>query len=234
MVSEGVSTASGEDVEADDAGERIRRFVQQNIASLGRTLRFSVTRAGLATVAQSPEVAREVLHDTIVEALRNARRFDATRGQRAWLLGIAGNIIKRRRVERAKRHTHEVSMTDAAPVFDIETGGEPNERISDTELFDRFATFKSKSGGATVQTKHREVPLAQPSGEQDYIADEEAEAILARCSPKDQAVLRLALLEGVDGKTLAQQLGVPPGVARVRLIRALDRLKNSNQLKLRM
>jgi DNA-directed RNA polymerase specialized sigma24 family protein len=57
--------------------------------------------------------------------------------------------------------------------------------------------------------------------------DEQVNAMMAGVSPDDQRVLRLAILHGLDGEALAEALGCNPGAARVRLHRALNRLRTS-------
>lgn len=53
--------------------------------------RYAASRCGR-------ENASEIVAETFVEAVRTGERFDAARGtQRAWLLGIATNRIRRRR-----------------------------------------------------------------------------------------------------------------------------------------
>lgn len=53
--------------------------------------------------------------------------------------------------------------------------------------------------------------------------------LLNHVSQEDQRVLRLAAHHEFDGETLAKELGMPPGAARVRLHRALDHLRSEVQ-----
>ncbi len=55
--------------------------------------------------------------------------------------------------------------------------------------------------------------------------DERADEMLARVSPDDRRILSLAVLHDAAGATLAQELGISPVAARVRLHRAIDRLR---------
>jgi len=48
---------------------------------------------------------------------------------------------------------------------------------------------------------------------------------LVLLSPDDQRVIRLAVLAEVDGEALAAALGITAGAARVRLHRAIKRLR---------
>jgi RNA polymerase sigma-70 factor (ECF subfamily) len=83
--------------------------------------------------------------------------------------------------------------------------------LSEEELFDRLATLT----------------VAEP--EQGMEANEEVSTTLALVSENDQRVLRLAVLHDLNGKELAAELGVTPGAARVRLHRALNRLRDAWQ-----
>ncbi len=58
-------------------------------------------------------------------------------------------------------------------------------------------------------------------------SDEAVRAILSGVSPEDQRVLRLAILGGLDGAALGRALDISAGAARVRLHRALNRLRAS-------
>jgi RNA polymerase sigma-70 factor (ECF subfamily) len=60
-------------------------------------------------------------------------------------------------------------------------------------------------------------------------ADENVRALLANVSADDAHVLRLAILNGLDGEALARELSITPGAARVRLHRALTRLRRAVQ-----
>lgn len=227
MANNATDTSSQKEAGFGNAADKIRVFVEENSESLLRTLRVYVSRAGLAQGEAVLDTALEVLNDTVVEAFKNPSRFDPSRQPKAWLLGIAANVIKRWQVKQAIEHKYIVAVADAAPRFEDDSGNISNTRVSDGELFDRIAALTVEHGVTTIRTKHRDVSLAQPSGEEEYIADEQAEAILARCSPEDQVLLRLAVLHGLDGKKVAKALGVRAGTARVRLLRALKRLQKN-------
>jgi RNA polymerase sigma-70 factor (ECF subfamily) len=205
-----------------DPVKQIYDYVEENAESLARTLRGYVIRAGLARGEAVPEAAIEVLQETVVEALRSAHRFDPSGRPAAWLLGIAANVIKRRQVKQAVRHKYEVPVRDAARSRNEDSS---SEMRSDSELFDRLASLTVKRGITPLHTKHRPVLLARDDVEQNFDSKEVVEAMLARLSPEDQAVVRLAVLEGLEGDAVAIRLGIKPGAARVRLHRALKRLR---------
>jgi RNA polymerase sigma-70 factor (ECF subfamily) len=177
----------------------LRRFIETETEPLLGTLRLYVMRAGLAGGQGATLAAVELLSEVTVEALEHADRFRPSGQPMAWLLGIAANLIKRKQVERAKRNRREPLVRDLVP--------RGQEALSEDEVFDRLA----------------ELSFADPA--QDLAANQEVEAILIHVSEGDRRVLRLAVLHDLNGKDLAQALGVTPGAARVRLHRALNRLR---------
>lgn len=178
---------------------QLMEFIQGNTQPLLGTLRAYVQRFGLASGTEVRGVALEVLQETVVEALDSADRFISTKQPMAWLLGIAINVIKRRKVEGAKRYQRELlfsRLTERYP-----------ELTSESDLLDQL------------------VPPSFVGMEQTFEADEQAQALLALVSTEDQEILRLAILEDVERESLAQRLGITPGTARMRLHRALRRLR---------
>jgi len=179
----------------------LRQCIEEQAETLLGTLRFYVVRAGLADHQGATLAAVELLDELTVEALEHADRFRPSGQPVAWLLGIAANLIKRRQAERAARDRREPL------VFDLYPGR--RDALSEDELFDRLAALDISHQGQDLET------------------DEEVAAILAHVSEDDQRVLRLAVLHDLNGRELAQALGVTPGAARVRLHRALNRLRDA-------
>lgn len=183
---------------------QLRQFIEGQSASLLRTLRLYVARAGLASgEVQVRAAADDLLNEVVVEALDHAERFDPSGVPVAWLLGIAANLLRRRQADLAKRSRREPLARDLAAPYD--------NPISDDDLFDRFAGLA-------------------PGGEDPAAAlesDAAVASLLARVSEDDRRVLRLALIHELDGQSLARALGVRPGAARVRLHRALNRLREA-------
>jgi len=154
---------------------------------------------GLARGEEVPAVALEVLQEVAIEALDHADRFNPTGQPMAWLLGIATNVIKRKKAEFAKRSRREMPIAHLSIVQE--------EPLSEDELFDQIAAHT----------------LAGP--EQDIEANEQALAMLSLVSAEDQHILRLAFLYDFDREALAEKLGITSVAARVRLHRALSRLR---------
>lgn len=177
-----------------DRSTRLRQFIEREGETLRGTLRLYLYRAGL------PESPDDLLNDVVVEALRHEGRFRPDGQPRAWLLGIAANLIKRRSAARARRERREPLLRDLY--------GSTEESLSDDELFDWLASLTGQA--------------ADPPA-----LDDEAHTLLACVSSDDQRVLMLAILHGLDGEALARELGTTPGAARVRLHRALRRLRDA-------
>ncbi len=191
------SAVSGENAPAtSDSKRQLLEFLQNSAAALLGTLRSYVHRMGLASGEAVHAAALEVLQETVIEALAHADRFTPTRQPMAWLLGIALNIIKRKKVELAKRHHRELQLSTLYP-----------ESMSESDLLDEITSTTLASPEITIE------------------ANEQANALLSLVSTDDQEVLRLAFLEDFERDALAQRLGTTPGTARMRLHRALSRLR---------
>ncbi|MBZ0318835.1 MAG: sigma-70 family RNA polymerase sigma factor [Anaerolineae bacterium] len=178
---------------------RLRQFIETEAESLVGILRYYLFRAN--TGGDSLEsAASELLNEVVIEALQHEARFEPTGQPRAWLLGIAANLIKRRQVETARRNQREPLVRDLYPTLEGD--------LSDGELFDRVANLVGMT-------------------EDELDTDSQVTALLRPLSPDDQHIIRLAILHGLDGDMLAHELGIHPGAARVRLHRALNRLRTA-------
>lgn len=178
---------------------RLRQYIEHDSSALLGMLRYYLYRAGLSGRDLPLEAAaRDLLNEVVAEALAHESRFQTAADPRAWLLGIAANLVKRRQSELVGREQREPLIRDLHP--DLEAA------MSDDELFDWIA----------------EVAAAPPDMLETH---QDVTALLAAISPDDARVLRLAIMNGLDGAALAAALGVSPGAARVRLHRALNRLR---------
>lgn len=179
----------------------LRDYLQENSDSLLGTLRSYVLRMGLAVGAETQEIALEIFQESITEALASSGRYKREMPLRAWLLGIAVNVMKRRKVLLARRFLREESLGNLARRH-------PNQP-DENAVLDAL------------------LPPVMTGPAQIVEANEQAAALLALVSPEDQYILRLAVLEGHQHTSLAQELGITPGTARVRLHRALSRLRTA-------
>jgi RNA polymerase sigma factor (sigma-70 family) len=184
-----------------DNKQLIIDFITDNAAELLATLRSYVKRMGLARGEEVAATAVEVLQEVVIEALEHAGRFNPMGQPRAWLLGIAANVIKRKKVEIAKRSRRELFIGELARA--------EQEPVNEDELFDQYT------------------PSLAGSPEQDFAANEQAELLLSLVSAEDRELLLLAFLYGFEREALAEKLGITPGAARVRLHRALRRLRSA-------
>ncbi len=185
--------------DAASSKQRIVDFLTDNVAALLGILRSYVKRMGLARGEEVAAAAVEVLQEVVVEALDHADRFNPTRQPMAWLLGIATNIIKRKKAEIARRSRRELFIGELSTA--------QQEPLSDDELFDQITS------------------CASTGPDQDIEANEQAVMMLSLVSPEDRQLLLLAFLYGFEREAMAEKLGITPVAARVRLHRALNRLR---------
>ena len=178
---------------------RLRQYIEYESGTLIGTLRYYLFRAGLGgRDLPLDSAAHDLLNDVVAEALEHEDRFRATGQPRAWLLGIAANLVRRRQRDMVQRNQREPLLRDLHP--------EMEGQMSDDELFDWIAEVAATTPDAFDQR-------------------EDVHALLTALAPDDERVIRLAIMNGLDGEALAQSLQVSAGAARVRLHRALGRLR---------
>jgi RNA polymerase sigma factor (sigma-70 family) len=183
--------------------KRLKEFIEAESEMLQQTLRLYVRRAGLATGRAVNGAARDLLNEVVVEALHHADRFQVERPPRAWLLGIAANLIKRRQAQVAKQERREPLVQD------LYAAGATT--FSEDELFEQLTAGR------------------QPGPAKEMEMNESITTIMGLLSADDQRIIGLAVLYDLDGQSLATALGVKPGTARMRLHRALNRLRQAWQ-----
>jgi RNA polymerase sigma-70 factor (ECF subfamily) len=196
MESDMTREAAADTEGASAATSLLQRFIEENADLLVRTLEMFARRAGFA----DSHTPIELLNQVCVEALENAERFDCTRQPRAWLLGIAANLIQRRKAESTRQKRREISVSDLV--------GDSNA-TTDEDVFDRLVRAAVNQGAPELE------------------ADQEVDRLLAPLSTDDRQVVKLAVLEEMDSVQVACTLGISPGAARVRLYRALRRLRKA-------
>ncbi|MDQ2902744.1 MAG: sigma-70 family RNA polymerase sigma factor [Chloroflexota bacterium] len=174
-------------------------FDEGRLRSLSGIICSYVQNMGLASADKGSSIAQDILQEAFVEALAHADHFDPERQVTAWLLGIALNIIRHKKAQAAKHGQREFSFNQLSRLF--------AEPMSEDELLDRIN------------------PATQAGPEELVVSDDQVATLLSLVSEEDQQVLRLAFLEDFGREALAQRLGVTTGAARVRLHRALVRLR---------
>jgi DNA-directed RNA polymerase specialized sigma24 family protein len=181
--------------------EVLTRCIQEQHRELLNSIRFYVLKFGLATGADVQPLADEIWQETVAEALAHADAYDTAKAPQAWLLGIAFNMLRRKRAARAKLERQEMSLSQFA--------SDASADLNEDAVLDRLRT-----------------PTEQ-SLEKTYEVKEQVNALLALVSRDDQQVIIYALLEDFERTGLAVRLGLKPNAAGMRLRRALGRLRSA-------
>jgi RNA polymerase sigma factor (sigma-70 family) len=178
----------------------LQQFLQENMGPIEGIVRSYVIRMGLAHGESIQNTTLDILNDATLEALVHAEAFEAVQQPRAWFLGIAVNMIKRKRaaLARNKRHEYSVGML---------VNNSEHEAVSESDFFDKISH------------------LAHVGPEQEVENRAQVDELLALASPADRTILRLAFLQDLDTHNLALALNVSEGTVRVRLHRTLNRLR---------
>ena len=161
-------------------------------------VRAYVQRYGVAIGPRAREVALEVVNEVVVEALAHAERFDSTRNLRAWLLGIANNLIRRRRKQLYQQQTREPYTVELATA----------RELTEEQLLERLTA---------LHVTGPEDPVLEAMG---------INAALAKLRPEQRQIIELFLVHDMSASEVGAVLGISPGAARVRLHRALPALRD--------
>jgi RNA polymerase sigma factor (sigma-70 family) len=190
-----------EEAHASDSAFLLSRFIEQNAASLMTILRGYVRKADIVPANEEAvqEAALELLNEVYLEAVKIRSNFDPSRPPKAWLLGIASNLILRKKSSKYKNDQREIALSDLRK--------ENQAELSDEDVLEHLTL------------------LAQDGPEQQIVATEQFEYLLSLVSESDQQILRLVIELDLDGKLLAQELGCSYNAAMVRLYRARQRLR---------
>ena len=90
---------------------RLRAYIERDAGALIGVLRLYLSRAGI-TDQPLESAANDLLNDVFVEALAHESRFRDDGQPRAWMLGIAANLIRRRQAEQIRRNQREPLARD--------------------------------------------------------------------------------------------------------------------------
>lgn len=183
----------------------LTQFIENHAESFMGILRAYVSKANLVSSGDDElqNATLEVLNEVYIEAIKAATNYDPTRSLKAWLLGIAQNVVKRKREEFIRRHRHEIRMS--------ELENERKKHAPDEDPLEQIA--------ALLKTKTEVRPESQ-------VEDmEQVEYLLSLVSESYRKVLQLTYLEDKDGEALAESLGCSYDAALVRLHRARKRLR---------
>lgn len=99
---EGSGRASNAVEEADK--EAMRRLARGEIDALGELYdrHHAAVRRFATRMSGSSDDGDDIVHATFLNALKNASTFDLERSCRAWLLGIAAQLLRRERTQGAR------------------------------------------------------------------------------------------------------------------------------------
>lgn len=187
-------SGSGDLKNAEDA-ILLEQFVGDEAASLMGILRSYVVRYQLTGRNENiQEAALELLHEVYIKATKSFAKFDRSRPIRAWLLGIARNEAQDKQTALGKRKQNETLMCDfRQQTQDSDEDEDPLERL-----------FAADNTSPERQTEIRE----------------QITYLFSQLSDEYRSVLRLWIVEGLDGTELAEKLGCTYENAIVRLHRA--------------
>lgn len=192
--------------EPDRVELEIGLYLEENAPWLLGRLHYYVQQARLGQGETACEIAQELLSELTLEVLENAGRFDPQRPLQPWVLGIAVNLVKRRQASQQRQSYREPLASD------LQTGSASESSMTDERLFDWLEGLAIDEGP-----------------EKRWIINEAASHILQLLAETDREIIRLAVVVGLNGDDLAQHLSITPMAARVRLHRALQRLKKAWQ-----
>ncbi len=173
----------------------LAEYLADHAPSLQTTIHFYLSRVNVGSGEAIASAALEVFQEASATALTAASRFDPERSPGPWILGIAVNVIKRWKDEEMRRRRHEFHM----PLFGDDA--DVTERLLPMSMRTQFPASAEMDDAATI------------------------EDLLSLVGPDDREVLTLALLHDCDSATLARLLGTNVGAARMRLHRAIARLR---------
>jgi RNA polymerase sigma-70 factor, ECF subfamily len=193
------------ETKGSDSTILLTQFIEDHAESFMCILRGYVRKAELVSASydELQDAALEVLNEVYIEAIKTASHFDPTRSPRPWLLIIAQNVVKRRKVELIRRRRHESMMSD------LEL--EHNDQASDEDHFEKVAEL------ARIKSDE------QPENQVESMA--QVEYLLSLVSEPYRYVLHLYYIEDKDGEALAEALGCSYDAALVRLHRARKQLR---------
>lgn len=115
-----------------DKQAQLNDYIADNVDTLRRILRRYVVQLGVSSVDNAEASATDLLHDVVVEALKFSERLPDDAEPLPWLMGIAINLIKRRRADFARRSQREPLLRDLFPAD-----------LSEDDIHDQFVAAAS-------------------------------------------------------------------------------------------
>jgi RNA polymerase sigma factor (sigma-70 family) len=183
--------------------EILLKTLHEESSSLHAIIRSYVLKMGLASGTELEATAGEILNETVVAALQAADSYDTSRRPIPWLLGIAVRRIQRAIAARKKSREREIPILELYPEHEADA--------SEDELLGHFANW-----------------LEEP---QSFESEEKFHSLLAPLSKPDREIIQRAVMQEMDAPSIAADLGISASAVRVRLHRALKRLRGHLQLQ---
>lgn len=178
--------------------DRLRTIIESESTTLLNIFRHYALRAQLVDGMAVHELAQEILHEVYIEAMAHRDRFDEADVPIAWLIAVGSNLIKRRQDKLYKQERREPLTLDIY-----------SETAEEEETLPYAASVLSPDPTEAIDSA------------------ETAEKWLGLVSAPDREILRHAILGELTSQELGNVLGVSAGTARVRLHRAIQRLKSA-------
>ncbi len=190
------SSPSESDLKA--SRKKLEEAIEQFKTNLLMDIRVYLRKFNLP---DSKENVEEVFSEVKITALKNAGNYNPENSAKAWLRQAAFFMIQHLCRDQ-KKQPRTTSVSDAVLKFGF--AGDV-ENASESELFD----YLEKQ---SVERFFRENQL-------------KAEEILSVVNEKDQKILRLSYIGGLNTKEIAAHYGISEGAADVRLSRARTNLR---------
>jgi RNA polymerase sigma factor (sigma-70 family) len=190
------------DVDLEHRRRLLEAAAREHENELSAGVRVYIWRFGLArNHASVKELTQEILQNAFVVALQKLGEYEESRSPIPWLLGIALNVVRHRLRD-------EIQQSRAYPISDnVPQMGASAQSLGSSEesAFDPAAELEEDTLLEGVAT----------------------DELLSLVGENDRQVLRLAYIEGLEGKALAARLGISEGAAYTRLSRAMTRLREA-------
>ena len=183
--------------------DQLLHLIDQHREHAQRVLRHYCLRAELASVSNANAYAADVWQDVVEACLRNPEGLLNAKVPIAWLLAIGSNVVKKRVRQQAQQQQKEPLARDLVRGY--------RQTLTDSEILDALSQHVVPDTADVIESRNV------------------VNWMLGHVSAGDQKVIRLSILDGMNGAEVAHELNISPTAARVRLHRALQRLRTALQ-----
>lgn len=154
-----------------------------------------------AARVRDPAVAKDLVQETFLAAIKGSDAFAGRSSERSWLFGILRNKL----IDHYRRQSRQIGINDLHPVFPEEEGA--------------FGTSGPGKDGWVLRT----APQAWDTPEEQLVAKEFQQVLkscLAGLPDRVAQVFMLREIDGVSSEEICKDLGVSPNNLWVMLHRA--------------